>query len=221
MGLYHIYLGKRGEDYTLGTTTPEVMGRFAEGLNGSRYANTLSHYRDKEGYFNPAFQFRGNQYVSYSSGPNLTDSLVLQAIKRSVDETEWIYDPNALYTVFFNGEFNYDGWLSSWCAKHGTFTVDGSPFSYAVVGDTRQADGFFRYKCAPLYNGEANNLNVTKTGVRPTCANTADCLYESPNGNEFADAMVNHYAHVIGEAVTGGEEGYFRDCDGAEIGDLW
>ena len=82
-----------------------------------------------------------------------------------------------------------------------------------IMGDT----GFTNDKtgCSSLFNGDVYAQGIQWSGANPTGQ-----TFVSPNNNDAADSLVSVYAHELFEAVTDSYQGWFRDCDGSEIGDL-
>lgn len=224
IGLYNIFLGQTSADYS-SSTTPSIIGNYAAGLNNSEYANILTYLYDKKGHISNQYVYRGQAFINLNLA-NLTDTVVLnQVILSAINTNSWVPDTHSLFTVFFSGAFSYysattkGSWLKDWCGFHSGFTLSGDSniYAWATVGDPTQVPLASKPNCAPIFYGYAGATNFT--GASPVCTNRS-CSLVSPNNNAPADAMVSTFAHEINEAVSDTYNGWYRDCDGYENGDL-
>ena len=228
--LYNIYIGQRANDYS-SSTTPSILGTFAENLSGSRYGNIITYYHDNTKkhpkLIDNSYSFQGNIYYTYS-GHSLDDSVISSAIQTAISTNAITPNSNQIYSVFFRGDYHYysaqrnASWLTDWCGIHGTVTLSGVELVVLAIDDSAYLPLSSPNKtiCAPLFYGAAVSSGASYTGAAPTC-HVHNCSFSSPNGNAAADAMVSVYTSMLFEARTDKLlDGYYRDCDGAEVGDL-
>ena len=228
--LYNIYIGQGSSDYS-SSSTPAILGTFAETLSGSRYGNIITYYHDNTKkhpiHVNNSYIFQGNIYFTYS-GHSLDDSIISNAIQTAISTNAITPDLNQIFSVFFRGDYTYysaqknASWLTEWCGIHGTVTISGVQLAFLAIGDTGYLPLSSANKsiCAPLFYGAANSSGASYTGAAPTC-HAHNCSFSPPNGNAAVDAMISVYASMLFEVRTDKLlDGYYRDCDGAEIGDL-
>lgn len=229
--LYNIYIGHSSSDYS-GSTTPAIVGTFAENLGGSRYGNIVTYYHDSTKkhpkHVNNTYTFEGDIYYSHS-GSSISDTTIADAINFAITTNAISPDSNDIFAVFFRGDYSYyseqrrSSWLVDWCGIHGSVTLNGYDLVFLALGDPSFIPSSSSNKsiCAPLFYGAANSSGVTYSGSSPTCNNNNNCSFIPPNGNAAVDAMISVYASMIFETLTDTFfDGYYRDCDGAEIADL-
>ena len=213
--LYNIYVGLSPGDYS-GSTTPSIIENFSSSFSKSSYWSILEDY-----YSNlrdvPTFVFGGNAFVGHNS-MTLTDSDVVNIIKYSIRNNPWS-ENNAIYAIIFRGDFSYctsskssnSCWNTDWCGFHSIFK---SAYIGMVMGDTAFSSD--KAGCSTLFNGDVYTQGIQWSGASPSGGG----VFVSPNGNDAADSLVSVYAHELFEAVTDSNGGWYRDCDGYEMGDM-
>ena len=217
--LYNIYVGKSSTDYS-GSTTPTIIGDFSSSFSGSSYWSILEdYYSTIQGV--PTFVFGGNAFLGYNANTmSLSDSDVGPIIRNAIQQhSHWALTTNAVFAIIFRGDYSFCFqsntspmcWNTDWCGFHSVFTNQN--YIALVMGDT----GFTNNKigCSSLFNG-----NVYEQGIQWSGASPSGVTFVSPNNNDAADSLVSVYAHELFEATTDSYQGWFRNCDGSEMGDL-
>lgn len=208
VNLYHVYFGKF--DSKKSDHMKNLMDYFGKRFSTLSWFGVLSEYYqiDNKGIktfaANSTRFVRSALYKSTSKEIKVNDYDMIDSIQWLINNRQLPADPNGIYVVMFRGDFEYDGWLDYWCAKHDYFPFNDMTLKYAVVGD-------------PSTSG------VDQNSIR--CAT----IY-SPNGNTGADSMITYYAHEIAEAITdplgtawnfGRNNGYIKEiADKCQLADL-
>lgn len=137
--LYNIYLGNFLNE------TMFLLDYLAENIGGSTWYNMVtSYFQEYENgsriYASNSVEFVRSVNVKYAERQvNLTDDGVSSLIVDLINSNYFTLDPNGVYAVLFTDQIHFDGWLQSWCGKHGAFfTSQGSVnnlLKFIVVGD--------------------------------------------------------------------------------------
>mmetsp|Transcript_19092 Transcript_19092/g.27315 ORF Transcript_19092/g.27315 Transcript_19092/m.27315 type:complete len:1041 (+) Transcript_19092:35-3157(+) len=197
--LYNIYYGDFQSTVPL-RKTRQLMDYFSTYLGKTDWYKALySYYQIVNGvktYISqPAVFGRSTTYLPTARAIEVTEYQLQQSIIDSINLNRIPYDPNALYTVMFRGDFKTSGWLTNWCGYHAYFNLaPGQPVAYAVIGDPSTSPD--------------QSLQSNCEGWNPPTA----------NGNLGADSMISVYAHEVAEALTGTYSAWQMD-NGDENGD--
>eukprot|EP00597_Dinobryon_sp_UTEXLB2267_P001453 CAMPEP_0170068400 /NCGR_PEP_ID=MMETSP0019_2-20121128/7389_1 /TAXON_ID=98059 /ORGANISM="Dinobryon sp., Strain UTEXLB2267" /LENGTH=578 /DNA_ID=CAMNT_0010276035 /DNA_START=98 /DNA_END=1834 /DNA_ORIENTATION=+ len=202
VNLYHIYFGR------IDSAVSSLMDFFAANLAGSQIYSTMTAYymvnqaTGQRTYVSGNIAFKKSVIFSPKSQSVFADKDMVAAITSLLDSGMLPVDEMGIYTVIFQGDLNYPGWLTSWCGFHSFFRYKNTYLiKYAVVGDPTAGPIQRRGLC------EAIEFNTA-------------------NGIAGADSMVSVYFHEVAETVSDPyfTTWYFDDgCSwaggGNEIGD--
>jgi len=199
--LYNIYLG----DFLNKTTF--LLDYLAANIGGSPWYNMITSYfqENQNGtriYATNAAEFMLSVGVKYGQPQvNFTDNDVSSLIVNLINSNYLPMDSDGVYAVLFTDQINYDGWLQTWCGKHGAFYAsqgnNTSLLKFLAIGDpSLAANG---WACQAISDGSA-----------------------TANNDLAADSIATMYAHELVETVTDCMFAWYFDSGslaGAENGD--
>eukprot|EP01035_Chromulina_nebulosa_P025783 gene25783-33672_t len=139
VNIYHIYFGRF--DSAASKSMVGLMNYFASNIYTLPWFPVLSEYYQyqnmkKESCAHNA-TFKGSA-VYKPGGVGLTISVtdIVASIAASINSGKLPIDQNGVYVVIFRGDFIHAGWLTQWCAYHGSFFLSNNVIiKFAAVGD--------------------------------------------------------------------------------------
>lgn len=158
VNLYNIYYG----NFVLPTylqQTRNLIDYFSYNVGNSSWYKTLSTY----------YQVNADGSKTYASTSvvlkrsinifpgakriTITDSDIVTGILAQFNSASkpLPVDTNGIYVVIFRDDFDYDGWLQSWCGFHSSFALsDGRMINFIVVGEPSTAPQELQPACVAI-----------------------------------------------------------------------
>ena len=172
-----------------GNTALDILPDMAANIGGSAYFNINTTYTDGAG--NPvinATNFGGYSFDFYSQGTAV--SSVNTIVRGALDRGDLPVDDAGVYLVLTSSDVTTNGFCSSFCAYHTSFSYSGTRIKTGFIGNPERC----------ITHCAANRVT-------------------SPNDNLGADGMANTIAHEFEEAVTDPSGGGWFDSRGQENAD--
>ena len=144
VNLYNIYIG----DFSSPASQEmmKIIDDAAANMGGSPWfhiktayyqinADHSIHYESDQASF-----ISRTQLLQTARGIVMNDSFVAQSLLNLFNSGKLKVDEDAVYNIIFRGDFQYSGWLQTWCGYHHAFYLnDGRIIKYTVVGDSSTA----------------------------------------------------------------------------------
>jgi len=194
VNLYNIYIG----DFTTSAKqrkTSALVDYFAANFGRSSLYNVMTSYyqviNGNKVYVSNSLNFVKSIAVHpYAMQLNITTMDIIHTIVDAINQNQLPFDLNGIYAVIFRGNFNFNGYLKTWCGSHSFFIPLNTNYKlkFFVVGDPETAPESLQSNCAELPDGTVN---------------------DSLGG----DSIANIYAHEVMEIVTNTKKGWSFDGD--------